>query len=416
MRFLTTFFAVALAVPVCAQPAESRLVLADLVSDALLHNPDVLMAQRRYEATRQKPVQERVLPDPTVSFGWNSVKYPLPGAGVGSEPMANIGVMVSQEFPYPGKLRLRALIAAKEADAEAQQYRATALSTVARLKLAFYGLAHSYEITDVLSRNRDALRSLLRVTEERYAVGRAAQPDVFRAQTQLTLIEARLAQTDLELRTRRAEINSLLGRPVGGTPLAQPEAPHEASLPFTREELLAKAGAAAPSLAREQKMIERGDSAVHLARKEASPDVTLNGGFYTMGTMGELYMLRADVRLPRRARVHAEVAQRSEELAAARHSYESAARSLEYKIEENYEAAKTAQHLADLYQQTTLPQARLTSESSLLSYESGSMDFLSVLTNYVAAFEYELNYHEQLHEFHMAIVRLEEITGVELVQ
>jgi len=64
-----------------------------------------------------------------------------------------------------------------------------------------------------------------------------------------------------------------------------------------------------------------------------------------------------------------------------------------------------------------LPQARLTSESSLLAYQSGSsMDFLSVLTNYVAAFEYELNYHEQLHEFHMAIVRLEEITGVELIQ
>lgn len=415
MRFFTHLFALSLGVPLCAQPIESRLVLADLVSDALLHNPDVLAAQRRYEATRQKPAQERTLPDPMLSFGWNSVKYPLPGAGLGTEPMANIGVMVSQEFPYPGKLRLRALIAAKEADAEAQQYRATALSTVARLKLAFYSLAHSYEITEVLNRNRDALRSLLRVTEERYAVGRAAQPDVFRAQTQLTLIEARLAQTDLELRTRSAEINSLLGRPVD-SPLAQPEPPHEALLEFTREELLAKARDAAPSLAREQKMIERGDSAVHLARKDASPDLTLNGGFYTMGTMGELYMLRADVRLPRRSRVRAEVAQRSEELAGARHSYESAARSLEYKIQENYEAARTAQHLADLYQKTALPQARLTSESSLLTYESGTMDFLSVLTNYIAAFEYELDYHEQLHEFHMALVRLEEITGVELIQ
>jgi outer membrane protein, heavy metal efflux system len=415
MRFLAYLFALSFAVPACAQSAESHLVLADLVSEALLRNPDVLAAQRRYEATRQKPAQERVLPDPVVSFGWSSVKYPLPGAGLGREPMANIGVMVSQEFPYPGKLRLRALIAAKEADAEAQQYRATALGTVARLKHAFYSLAHSYEITEVLNRNRDALRSLLRVTEERYAVGRAAQPDVFRAQTQLTLIEARLAQTSLERRTRSAEINSLLGRLID-SPLAPPEPPHEALLELTRDELLAKARDAAPSLVREQKMIERGDSAVHLARKEYSPDLTLNGGFYTMGTMGELYMLRADVRLPRRSRVHAEVAQRSEELAGARHSYEAAARSLEYKIQENYEAAQTAQHLADLYQKTALPQARLTSESSLFAYESGSVDFLSVLTNYIAAFEYELNYHEQLHEFHSALVRLEEITGVELIQ
>jgi cobalt-zinc-cadmium efflux system outer membrane protein len=415
MRFLRFCIALLLTVPIGAQPAENLLVLADVVSEALAHNPDVLTAERRYQGSRQKPAQERALPDPMVSFGWNSVKYPLPGAGVGREPMANIGVMMSQEFPYPGKLRLRGLIAAKEADAEAQNYRATALNIVARLKQAFYSLAHSYEITEVLSRNRDALRSLLKVTEDRYAVGRAAQPDVFRAQTQLTLIEARLAQTASEIRKTSAEINSLLGRQID-SPLAQPEPPHQALLDFPRDELLAKAKDAAPSLIREQKMIERGDSAMHLARKGSSPDVTLNAGFYTMGTMGELYELRADVRWPRKARVNSEIAQRSEELAVARHSYESAARSLEYKIEENYEAARTAQRLADLYQKTALPQARLTSESSLLTYESGTMDFLSVLTNYIAAFEYELNYHEQLHEFHMAVVRLEEITGVELIQ
>jgi outer membrane protein TolC len=58
---------------------------------------------------------------------------------------------------------------------------------------------------------------------------RAAQREVFRAQTQLTLIEARIAQTDLELRTRRAEINSLLDQSVD-TPLAQPELPHDRSV------------------------------------------------------------------------------------------------------------------------------------------------------------------------------------------
>ena len=415
MRFRAYLVLCSLAVPACAQPAERRLVLVDVVSEALLRNPDVLAAQRRYEATRQKPAQERTLPDPTVSIGWNSVKYPFPGAGLGKEVMSNIGAMFSQEVPYPGKLRLRALIASKEADAEAQQYRSTALGVVARLKIAFYGLGHSYEVSDVLNRNRDALRSLLQVTEDRYAAGKAAQPDVFRAQTQLTLIEARLAQTRLEARTRSAEINSLLGRPAT-TPLARPEQPHGAELEFTREELIAKARDAAPSLLREQQLIERGDSALHLARKGSSPDFTLNGGFYTMGTMGELYELRADIRLPRRSRVHAEIAQRSEELHAAQHSYEAAARTLEYKIEASYAAAETAQHLAELYQKTALPQARLTSESSLLAYQSGSLDFLSVLSNYVAAFEYELNYHDQVHEFHMAVVRLEEVTGVELIQ
>lgn len=38
-----------------------------------------------------------------VSAGYNASGNPLPGAGLGNEPTANIGVMVSQELPYPGK-------------------------------------------------------------------------------------------------------------------------------------------------------------------------------------------------------------------------------------------------------------------------------------------------------------------------
>jgi outer membrane protein TolC len=86
MRFLPHLLGLSLVVPALAQPEQTRLVLADLVSEALLRNPDVLAAQRRYEATRQKPAQERALPDPMLSFGWNSVKYPLPGAGLGPSP------------------------------------------------------------------------------------------------------------------------------------------------------------------------------------------------------------------------------------------------------------------------------------------------------------------------------------------
>jgi len=37
-----------------------------------------------------------------------------------------------------------------------------------------------------------------------------------------------------------------------------------------------------------------------------------------------------------------------------------------------------------------------------------------VLAGYVAAIEYEMGYHEQIQEFHLALARLEEVTGVRL--
>ncbi|MCX6624730.1 MAG: TolC family protein, partial [Acidobacteria bacterium] len=87
-----------------------------------------------------------------------------------------------------------------------------------------------------------------------------------------------------------------------------------------------------------------------------------------------------------------------------------------YRVRDDYLMAQTAGKLMDLYQKVALPQAKLTVESSLTSYENGVGDFLSVLMNQMAVIDTELNYHDQMQEFHLALARLEEMTGVELIQ
>ena len=44
-----------------------------------------------------------------------------------------------------------------------------------RVKQAYYRLSYTYAVGDVLTRNRDLLDTLLKVSENRYAVGQAAQ-------------------------------------------------------------------------------------------------------------------------------------------------------------------------------------------------------------------------------------------------
>lgn len=399
-----------------AQDTGQRLDVQELVGEALLRNPEVLAAQKRYEAARQRPAQERALPDPMLGFGWNSSGNPLPGAGVGREPIANVGAMVTQEVPYPGKLRLRSEIALKEAGAEAQQYRAVQLGVGSRVKQAYYRLQHDWAMLDLIARNRDLLRSLLRITEARYSVGKAAQADVFRAQTQLSLLETREVQYHRERRAREAEINALLNR-APNTPVGRPHEPEMPPLAVTLNELLERTGGAAPMLARDQKMIERAQTSLSLARKSFYPDFAVNGGYYYMGSMPPMYMIRADITLPLRlARRRAEVAERSSEVAQARHAYEATAQSLQYRIREEYAMAEAAEKLIHLYRDTVIPQARFTIQSSLASYETGAADFLSVLMNHMAAIEYEMSYHEQMQEMHLALARLEEMTGVELTR
>jgi outer membrane protein, heavy metal efflux system len=410
----TSPFVFLLAVAVGA--AEPPLQLHELVEDALAHNPEILAAQKRLEEARQRPAQQSALPDPTVSFGWNSNGNPLPGAGLGTQPTANIGVMASQEFPWPGKLRLRGDIARREADAEAEEYRAVELNVVSRLKQAYHRLHHAYQMQGVLERNRDLLRNLLSVTEARYSVGKAPQQDVFKAQTQLSVIETRVIQMERERHAREAEINALLDRRPD-SPLGQPPDEKTDIIGFTLEDLEAKAGEAAPELRRDRNMLERAETALNLAHKEYYPDTTLNAGYYNMGTTPPMYMFRADVRIPiyYRHKQRAAETEQAEGVVEAQRTYEAASQSLLYRIQDDYLTAQTASKLMEIYDKTILPQARFAVDSSLASYENGTTDFLNVLNNYMAVFDAEMNYHEQMQEFHLALARLEELTGVELM-
>jgi hypothetical protein len=78
--------------------------------------------------------------------------------------------------------------------------------------------------------------------------------------------------------------------------------------------------------------------------------------------------------------------------------------------------AETSSQLVKLYGKTVIPQASLALESSLSSYETGSVDFLSVFMNYITVVEYQMNYYEELQNFYLALARLEEMTGHPLVQ
>jgi outer membrane protein, heavy metal efflux system len=388
-----------------------------LIAEALRNNPEVLAAQKSYEAARQRPTQQSSLPDPTVSLGYASVGNPLPGAGLGSQVLSNIGVTASQEIPFPGKLKLQGEMAAKDAEGAYQQYQAMELDVISRLKQAYHALHHAYAMSGVLTRNRELLDTLLKATEARYAVGKAVQQDLFKAQTQISILETRLVKWDQERRSREAEINTLAGR-TPGSPIEAPEDEELPELTATLDELFAAARQNSPLLRRDQKVIERGELALNLARKEYYPDFTLNAGYFNMGSMPPVFEVRADVKVPlyfwRKQR--AGVNEQASSLSQARRGYEATGQALQLKITDDYLLAQASARLMKLYSQTVVPQSSLALESSLAAYEAGTVDFLSVLTNLSTVLEYEMNYHEEEFNYSQALSRLEELTGKALTE
>jgi outer membrane protein, heavy metal efflux system len=67
--------------------------------------------------------------------------------------------------------------------------------------------------------------------------------------------------------------------------------------------------------------------------------------------------------------------------------------------------------MADLYDQAILPQAQLARESAQASYSVGTVDFLTVVTNYTAIYSYELDLRRQHADYETAVARIEALTG-----
>ncbi len=402
--------------PAAAQVASppARVSLAALVEEAAANNPEIAAARLRYEAALQRPVQERSLPDPMLSAGYNSSGRPFPGAGLGTDPTSNVGFMVTQEIPYPGKRDLRASMAGKEADAARQDVDAARVSVISRVKQAYYRLAYTYAARDVLVRNRELLETLFKVSEARYGVGSAAQQDVFKGQAELTSVQLQEERLLQERRARESELNALLNRSQG-SPVGQPD-----DLPFVPfdvpiESVLEQARSNAPMLLRDRAMIARAEVGVESARRDYKPDFAVSGGYYYMGSMPDMYEFRFDVTIPlQRARRAAAVKEQAIRVDEARRTFDASTRSIEARLEEDYSMASTAARLARLYRDTLLPQVRLALESSMASYQTGGVDFLSVLTNFSSVLENEMRYFDELASFHIAASRLEEMTGTPL--
>ena len=389
--------------------------LPDLIAEALANSSEVLAAQKSYEAARQRPAREGSLPDPTLSLGYASNGGPLPGQQLGSNPTSNIGFMVSQEIPYPGKRKLRGEIAAKDAEAEFWQYEAVGLNVRSRLIQAYHRLHHTYAALEILTHGKGLISEMLRVSEARYTAGKTAQQDIFKAQTQLSMMETRIIAMRQDQRSAEAEINSLLNRKPG-TPVGTPVGVEPEPLPMTLENVLLQAADTSPELGRRLKAIARGELSVNLAKKEFHSDYTVSAGYFNQGSMSPMYQVRVDIPL----RLHTEQRQRPalneqvDMLAGARR-YEAAEQNLQFRVRDAYSAAETAWRLRTLYRDTILPQSQLTVDASLLAYQTGTTDFVFVLNNLITKVDVEEQFHQQELAYALALARIEELTGTALL-
>ncbi len=391
--------------------------LRALVAELERNNPEIDAARRTVDMAVARIEPAGALPDPTLTVGYMGGFTRPPFVPSPSPPGGFQRFAATQDVPFPGKRGLRTRIASIGADAERWNYEATRRRLVAELKDAYFEYALAQRSIDIVERNKERLEQFRQIAEAQFAVGRAIQQDVIKAQVEVSLLLERLALLDEQRRSAEARVNGLLYRPPD-TPLGAAEAGAAIRFTQTVEELRALARANDASLKRDERAIDRQQQALELARKDVLPDFGINVSSQKVAGMPWMYGADFMVSVPLywQRKQRPLIAEATAALDGGRRTRDNTWASAVARVTEGYVAATTSQRLVALYDDSVIPQARLALEASLASYQVGAVDFLTVLTNFVTVLDYELTYAEQDTRLRRALAALEPIVGVELVQ
>src|SRR5712664_4399444 len=138
-----------------SRPHQAQAVsrLAELWREAEQNSPQIQAARQSWQAAKQVPTQASTLPDPQFTLQHLSVGSPRPFAGYTNSDFAYIGLGVTQDIPYPGKLKLRGEIAKREADVSQQQVETVRRGVLAEVKASYFQLAYLSKTLAILERD-----------------------------------------------------------------------------------------------------------------------------------------------------------------------------------------------------------------------------------------------------------------------
>jgi outer membrane protein TolC len=387
--------------------------LSALLDEATQNNPDIRAARAAWQAAAQVPSQVSTPPDPQVTVQNLSVGSPRPFAGFSNSDFAYIGFGVSQDLPYPGKLKLKGEAAQQDAAISRAKLEGIRRVVVEQLKEAYFQIAYVQQIVEVLERNGKLLEEIERIADARYRLGQGTQQDLLKAQLERTKLLREVADQRGLMSTQQALIRKVLNRPPGSADITV-EPLTETPLRYSSDELLQRARESNPGVSEEQEMVKRQSLEVEMARKDRYPDFNVQYMWqHTASQFRDYYLLSFSARVPiyRRRKLNAELAQSVEELNRSRREYESQVQSAFFEVRNQYIAAETASQMSKIYREGLIPQALATYQAGLASYQTGRLDFESLFSAFMDVLNFDSEYWKTLMEHETALARIAQITG-----
>ncbi|MFC1737448.1 TolC family protein [Planctomycetota bacterium] len=391
--------------------------LADYLRYAALNNAGLQAAFEQWKVAVEQVPQSKALPDPKFTYGYFIEEVET---RVGPQRQ-KFGIM--QAFPWFGTIEARTDAAAARAKAARKQYEAKKLELFYEVKEVFYEYVYLASELEIAWQNLELLKHFEEVARIKYMAAAATHPDIIRAQIELAKLEDVLKSVQELREPIVARLNAVLNR-QSSEMLGWPHEDEFQMIQINHQQLIGVLRAQNPELAALDFEVEAAKNRVELAKKKFWPDIgvgldwidTDRAAMSGVSDSGkDPVMLMFSMNLPIWSESYK---------AAERQAESDVSRTKQQRVEaENTIKARAVRVLYDfedssrkirLYRDILVPRAEELLQASEAAYQTGTVDFLSLVDAQRMLLQFQLQYERAVTDYQQKVAELEKLAGMEL--
>lgn len=331
---------------------------------------------------------------------------------------------VSQNFPFPGKLRLRREMATYEAEAASQSVDETRLRLLRDVTKTWWELTYLDRAITIIDSNLTLIDQFIDIANTSYSVGKGLQQDVLLGQVERGRLHDRMLQLQGMRGVVVARLNALLARPQYER--VRLPAQIDEKLPTLPDlaQLLQQSRQQRPLLAVLASRVKVAEANRDLAQKSFYPDFTLAANYGLRSGQNPddsnradffSVMLSVDIPLHLDSRQRPLLRQRSAELVGQNDTLLDTQNQVDAEIQAAWYAFQQAQEQSVLFATGIIPQSRQTVESMLAGYQVNKVDFLNLVQSQISLYNFEQQYWRALTQARQALADLAAASGRESI-
>jgi cobalt-zinc-cadmium efflux system outer membrane protein len=393
--------------------SEQPLTVEQLVEVAIEVNPQVRAAKEQWDAAQHQVLQNYAPADPIFTY-----------SNVDSSKDFNAAVHAhsfSESFQFPGEALLQADEANRTAEITGLTYEAAVRDLRAGVETAYYQVLLDEGLIAINAENIANLKQVVHVTEVQYMAGQAAQSDLIGAELALEQAQLQERQYQINRLNDRAGLNQLLYRKPA-SPLDLDRKIELNPLEIRLDKAVDTATHARQEILEAALTENNSTTALKLAEMEYLPNYTvgyefdyiLQSGAQPLPNVRQGHTFSIGFNLPVFFWIHQreDVLSAQHSLGAARYGMNSVRSQTETTVTQLYQSAQFAYESAQEYREALIPLADKDFKVSLVAYQSGKVDFLTLSSALQGAYSARITYLQNANQFFAGEVALEQAMGV----